>query len=114
MKLWVNDETLHKNTISKVEEWSRSWPRCRAGHDEAAVKAAAHRDDEDDETAMKDAVAVPAPLPSQPTIRELEAHTHFVRYCLNTSAQVTTRTKTRQAFLERTIRCKECCFFFCG
>ena len=40
----------------------------------SAAETAAHHADDEDETAMEGARDVPAPLPSQPTARELEAH----------------------------------------
>ena len=49
-------------------------PAAEASHAGAAAEEAAHLADEEDETAMEGARAVPAPLPSQPTAEELEAH----------------------------------------
>ena len=43
-------------------------------HEGAAAETAAHQADEEDEAAMEGASAVQAPLPNQPTARELEAH----------------------------------------
>ena len=43
-------------------------------HEGAAAETAAHQADEEDEAAMEGASAVQAPLPIQPTARELEAH----------------------------------------
>ena len=46
----------------------------KASHAGTAAETAAHHADEEDETAVEGAKAVPVPLPSQPTARELEAH----------------------------------------
>ena len=48
-------------------------PAVRASHEGADAKTAEHHADED-ETAVEWARAVPAPLSSQPTAREFEAH----------------------------------------
>ena len=54
-------------------------PVAEASREGPAAETAAHHADEEDETAMEGARSVPAPLPSQPTARELEppsgAHT---------------------------------------
>ena len=49
-------------------------PAAEASHEGAAAETAAHDADKEDETATEGARAVPAPLPSQPRVRELEAH----------------------------------------
>ena len=49
-------------------------PAAEASHEGAAAETASHHADEEDETAMEGASPVQAPLPSQPTARELEAH----------------------------------------
>ena len=40
----------------------------------AAAEAAAHEAEENPEVGMEEARAVPAPLPNQPTAKEIEAH----------------------------------------
>ena len=57
------------------------YPVAEASHEGAAAETEAHHADEEDEAAMDGARAVPAPLPSPPTARVMEAyrvaHTHF-------------------------------------
>ena len=50
-------------------------PAAEASHEGAAAEAAAHHADKEDETSMKEAAAVPAPLPSQPGNTSSGAHT---------------------------------------
>ena len=67
---------------------SRVVPAAEASHEGADAETATHPADEDGETAMEEARAVPAPLQSQPTVeRWSHLEQSLVRMRVKTRAQ---------------------------